>query len=552
MNIDRRNVLALLGLGAATPAAGQTPQPLAVTFQHGVASGDPTQNRVVLWTRITPQSPHSQIAYDWTLSPLGGKGGAARRGKGVTGPDRDYTVKVDVGGLAAGQEYVFSFQSEGVVSPAGRTRTLPSGPTKDAVIAVASCALYPNGYFHAYQAIADLKRVDVILHLGDYFYEYGGDKSYGMESAVAKARAHEPPHEVVSLADYRRRHAQYKSDPALQAAHARAPWIVAWDDHETCNDSYAGGAQNHQPETEGDWSVRKATALKAYYEWMPIREPRAGVSLAEAGARSFRIGDLAQIVMLETRLTARDRQLVYDRDLAEVDGKRDVAGFRGKLADPSRRMMGPAQETWFAGELAGSVKAGHTWQVVGSGVVMGRLMLPLIGRDITAAEVAGLPEDARKRVERWQSIAALGLPYGLDMWDGYPVDRERVYEMMTKAAARPIVVSGDSHAFWVNELSDAGGKRVAVEFGGTSITSPGADDIMGGFKIGPAFAKASPEVVHNDQGSKGFVLLTLSHTEARGDLMAVSTITEKTFMARTVRSFKVKPDGTGVSELMEA
>ena len=555
MKIDRRNLLALLGVGAATPAAAQSIIPPGVDptpkFAHGVASGDPMQDRVIIWTRLTHQADVG-FDIDWEVARDAAFAQVVASGKAPVRHESAFTVKVDVKGLKPGTAYFYRFRWGDLVSPVGRTRTLPAGATKDAVIAVASCSLYPNGYFNAYQAIADLERVDVVLHLGDYFYEYGGDKSYGMDSPVASQRPHDPPHEVVTLADYRRRHAQYKTDPALQAAHARAPWILAWDDHETANDSYAGGAQNHQPAVEGDWSARKATALKAYYEWMPIREPGAGKTLAEAGARSFRIGDLAQIVMLETRLTARDRQLVYDRDLPEVDGKRDIEGFRKKLADPSRRMMGPAQEAWFAGELSGSVKAGHAWQVVGSGVVMGRLMMPLIGRDITAAEVAALPEDARKRVERWQAIAALGLPYGLDMWDGYPVDRERVYEMMTAAKARPIVVSGDSHAFWVNELSNAGGKRVAVEFGGTSITSPGADDVMGGFKIGPAFAKASPEVVHNDQGSKGFVLLTLSHTEALGDLVAVSTITDKAFTSRTVKSFKVKPDGTGVTGLMDA
>ena len=175
--------------------------------------------------------------------------------------------------------------------------------------------------------------------------------------------------------------------------------------------------------------------------------------------------------------------------------------------------------------------------------------MPLIGRDLTPEQMATLPSEPRKRVERWQPIAALGLPYGLDMWDGYPADRERVYAVMKQAKARPIVVSGDSHAFWVNELSDAGGQRVAVEFGGTAITSSGADDAMKTLKIGPAFANASPEVVFCDQGAKGFVLLTLRRNEARGDLMAVSSITTKTFTTRVLKSFRVTPEGTGVSGL---
>ena len=286
MKIDRRKALALLGLGAAGSAAAK-PAKGGVSFNHGVASGDPRQDRVILWTRITPDQPGGDIAYSWKLNPVDRRAGGAKVGSGVTGPSRDYTVKVDAGGLDAGRAYTFEFQAGGVTSPMGRTRTLPAGATKDVVIAVASCALYPNGYFNAYQAIADLKRVDLVLHLGDYLYEYGGPKGYGEDSTVAKGRSHAPPHELLSLPDYRQRHAQYKTDPGLQAAHARAPWIVAWDDHETCNDSYSDGAQNHQPATEGDWSARKARALKAYYEWMPIREPAKGVSMAEAGARSF-------------------------------------------------------------------------------------------------------------------------------------------------------------------------------------------------------------------------------------------------------------------------
>ncbi len=195
--------------------------------------------------------------------------------------------------------------------------------------------------------IADLPRVDAVLHLGDYIYEYGGAESYGMNSAVAGDRPHDPPHEIVSLADYRRRHAQYKSDRQLQAAHARAPLGGGLGrPTRTANDSYVGGAQNHSPESEGDWNTRKAVALKAYFEWMPIRDPAAGVSLAEAGMRSFHFGDLASLIMVETRLTARDKQLNLKRDLPVVDGKPDVAAFRAKLNDPARRMMGPKQEAW--------------------------------------------------------------------------------------------------------------------------------------------------------------------------------------------------------------
>ena len=550
MRLNRRGALALLGIGAATSAAAKGSQG-KVSFNHGVASGDPGPDRVVIWTRMTPQTPGGPIVYRWSLTPASGGSGGVRRGKGVTGPERDHTVKVDVTGLKPGQDYTYAFEAGEARSPVGRTRTLPATGTQDVVLAIASCSLFPAGYFNAYQAIADLPRVDAVLHLGDYIYEYGGPGSYGEESELGQARRHQPEKEILQLPDYRQRHAQYKSDPALQAAHARAAWIVAWDDHETCNDSYRDGAENHQTAEEGSWMERKAAALKAYYEWMPIREPAPGQSLAEAAARSFRFGDLAQLIMLETRLTARDKQLTYDDDLVVVDDKPDVADFRRKLNDPARRIMDPVQEAWLGSELSASVNAGHAWQVIGSGVVMGRLMVPDPDTDLPPDAMTNLDERGQRRLRRMRPVARMKLPYGLDMWDGYPVDRERVYDQIKHAGARPIVVSGDSHAFWANELADKEGRRVACEFGGTGVTSPGADDYFKSFKIGPAFAKVSPEVVFNDQSAKGFVLLTLTRAEARGDLMAVSTIASRTFTTSVVKSFRAVPDGRGISGLTE-
>ncbi|WP_304170706.1 alkaline phosphatase [Phenylobacterium aquaticum] len=558
MNIDRRRALALLGLGVASPALAQTPAPYAgaVTFSHGVASGDPLQDRVILWTRITPADPNAgDIAYSWRLQPVG-KGRRlaklAKSGSGVTGPGRDFTVKVDVTGLRAGRDYTFWFEANGVASPGGKTRTLPQGPTKEVVLAVASCALYPNGYFNAYGAIAALPRVDAVLFVGDYIYEYGGPDSYGMDSKVAYFRPHDPPHECESLEDYRRRHAQYKTDPMLQAAHARAPWIVVWDDHETANDSYKDGAQNHTPADEGPWDERKARAIKAYFEWMPIREPADG---GFAINRSFHFGDLASLFMLETRLTARDKQLVYDRDLPGLDGKPDAKGFRAKLYDPYRRMMGEAQEQWLADELASSVKSGRTWQVLGNEVIMARVNVASFKKELDPAAyakaMAGVSAAGKQRMERLELIASLGLPYGLDMWDGYPVDRERVYAAIKAAGARTIVVSGDSHAFWANELYDAGGTRVAAEFGATGITSPGGGDALPTVPLGEVYAKANKEVVYNNQAAKGFVLLTLTPTEARGELVKVSSIVTPDYTVAVDKAFRVTPEPGGISAVTE-
>ncbi|MFL5298123.1 MAG: alkaline phosphatase D family protein [Phenylobacterium sp.] len=553
MRLDRRRALALLGLGAAAPA-GQAAAAgkVEAAFNHGVASGDPLQDRVILWTRITPKG-RGDVMYRWRLEPVDRKGGG-KRGEGVTGADRDHTVKVDVTGLDAGRAYTFQFEAGGAKSPVGRTRTLPDGPTKDAVLAVCTCALYPNGYFNAYGAIAALPRVDAVVHLGDYIYEYGGPGSYGMDSAVAGERPHDPPHECVSLADYRRRHAQYKTDPQLQAAHARAPWIMVWDDHETANDSWQGGAENHQPASEGDWSLRKAAAIKAYYEWQPIREPSGG---GFAINRSFDFGDVASLFMLETRLTARDHQLYPDKEMPPEPSPAEVTAWRQKLADPSRKLMSAAQEAWLAREMTASVKAGRPWQVIGNQVVMARLFTPPIrkfmGEAAYARAVGDLSRGAQNRAARIEANAALGLPWGADMWDGYPADRQRFLGIVEKARANAVVVSGDSHAFWANELYDAetGGKRVAVEFGTAGISASGPGVAVAPLPLGEAFARHNREVLFNNQTSNGFMLLTLTHTQATGELIAVSTTREKAFTTKAVATYRATPGPGGVSGLKE-
>ncbi|ADG09031.1 alkaline phosphatase [Caulobacter segnis] len=565
MTIDRRKVLGLLGLSgaAAGEAAAATVKGLhdgPVRFEHGVASGDPLQDRVILWTRVTAPDAKLPVGVRWDVAIDPDFKTIVRQGHATTDAGRDHTVKVDVTGLKPGTEYHYRFRAsrageavgEAVI---GRTRTLPAGATKDVVLAVTSCSLYPNGYFNAYDAIAKLARVDAVLHLGDYIYEYGaapGD--YGMNSPTAKTRSPLPPHEIVTLADYRQRHAQYKSDPMLQAAHARAPWIVVWDDHETANDSWIGGAENHQP-NEGDWATRKAAALKAYYEWMPIREAAAG-TLPEAAWRDFQFGDVATLLMTETRLTGRTAALDYGTDMPIVDGKPDVAAFVAKWKDPSRRMMGVDQERWLAGQVQASVKAGTAWQVLGNQVVMARVATPnlktTMGDEKFAALFAQLPDYAKEPVARSVSMSAYDIPSNLDAWDGYPADRQRVYDIFTAAKAQPIVLAGDSHMFWVNELwNDAGDKRVAAEFGATSITSPGYGDILPGAPIGEAFVQRNKEVRYSHGSAKGFVLLTLERGKATGELVTVSTILDPKYETSVLKRFVVTPAADGGVEALK-
>lgn len=543
MNLDRRGLLGLLGAGATSACASApatAPRPIA--FRHGVASGDPDQTSAVFWTRVTPLDGAAgdiavtlEVARDMAFQTvvIRSAGLAARS-------ERDFTVKHDLNGrgLEPGQEYVYRFTAEGVTSPVGRVRTLPAGPTADVVLAVASCQLHPGGLFNAYEAMAGLERLDAVVHLGDYIYEYGADPdAYGMVTGAPLNRVPEPAHEIVSLADYRTRHAQYKADPDLQAAHARAAFICVWDDHEVANDSWRAGAANHQPETEGDFAQRKAAALRAYYEWMPIREPRAG-ALKAAVNRVFHFGDLATLIMVETRLLARTKPLSYADLSAGADGQPDIAAFRARLDDPSRELLGEDQRQWLGRELASSKAAGRAWQVLGNQVVTARVRGPDVERMMPADQIAGLlvtlPENVRAQVQASIQLFRLGLPFNLDSWDGYPAARERLYDIFREAGAEPIVLAGDSHAFWVNELHDAGGERRAVEFGVTAISSPSPGDFIRGLPLGQALVLANPEEVRLcDQTAKGFLLLTLTPTSARADLMAVSTILAKPFQVRT-------------------
>lgn len=556
MTLHRRSLLGLIGAGAAGAASPVLAAAAdgAVGFLHGVASGDPRPDGVLLWTRVTPSDGARSVRVDWSVWRDGATGSAAS-GSVETDAGRDFTVKVPVTGLEPGVDYRFRFSAGATASPEGRTRTLPAGPASEAVLAVVSCSLYPGGLFNAYDAIARLDRVDAVVHLGDYIYEYGAEPdAYGMAAGARLGRAPLPPHEIVSLADYRTRHAQYKTDPDLQAAHARAPFICVWDDHEVANDTWKAGAENHQPAAEGDFGLRKAAALKAYFEWMPIREPVAGLA-PESIYRSFDFGDLASLLMVETRLLARGQQLTYAHDLPMTAAGPDVPGFEAKRNDPARDLLGDGQRDWIRSTLAASRASGKPWQVIGNQVVMARVKGPDVTKLASPVEIAvmmaRLPADVRAQVQQATQLFKLGLPFNLDSWDGYPAGRERLYAAFADAGVQPIVLAGDSHAFWVNELKDAAGDRRAVEFGTSSITSPSPGDAVQGVPLGAALNMANDEVVLCDQSAKGFVLLTLTPTLAKAELHTVSTIFAKPYQSAVLKTFTLAPTADGMGPLVE-
>ena len=540
MTITRRDTLALLGSGAAAvvPAAVQAAASAPVRFAHGVASGDPAADGAVLWTRATIAGD-SDVVLSWHVAESA-TGTPVRSGRVVARAARDHIGKIEASGLRPGRDYHYWFATAaGKRSPVGRFRTLPRGAASDVVVAVVSCQVYA-GVFNAYEAIARLDRVDAVLHLGDYIYEYGED-GYGGEIARRTGRVVEPRREIVSLADYRQRHAQVKRDPDMQAAHARAAFICVWDDHEVANDDWMDGAENHQPATEGDWAQRKAAAMQAYFEWMPIRDPRPGQPWAAIN-RAFEFGDLATLAMVETRLLARSRQIApKGADMAPADHAAMIA----QRAEPQRELLGPSQQAWLERTLTASVGAGKPWQVLGNQVIMAKVAGPDLERQLGPARfaetMARLPTQWRTRLPATIASYRAGLPFNLDSWDGYPPARERLYAAFRRAGSRPIVLSGDSHAGWANDLHDDAGRLVAAEFGCTAITSTSYGSLIPG--IGNLIAAANPkEVRFCDQDRKGYTLLTLTPVEAVAEFRTVSTIFAKPFTEETVRRFRVAAD----------
>jgi alkaline phosphatase D len=551
LSLNRRKALMALGLGGAVPAIGASAPlpPEGAHFKHGVASGDPLQDRVIIWTRVSGLSQgadiHWQVSIDQDFKSI------VRKGKVYTDKGQDYTVKVDVTGLRAGQTYYYRFLTKGIVSPSGRTQTLPQ-TTKRLVMVAASCSLHSNGYFNAYRAIADLAELDVVLHLGDYLYEYGAMvNDYGMVNGQVLGRIPEPTHEIVSLSDYRLRHAHYKADIDLQAAHARAPWICVFDDHEMTNDPWMSGAENHNPEKgEGNFFERKTIALKAYREWMPIRDPQQGLT-TDAIYRSFRFGQLAEIFMLETRFLARTKQLDYSTDLTQnSDGTYDLTTFKEKLNAPSRELLGAAQRDWLGKSLKDSVASNVRWQVFGNQIIMARVAGPnfkkLYDGEMIKTLLSHMSSEVLKTVAPMVNIFSQdeNMPLNLDAWDGYPAERERFYDLIKQAKARPIVLSGDSHSAWANQLSDASGKAVAVEIGVTAISSPTVwfDNLIPGFNLAQTLATQNAEVIDANTEYNGFVRLTLTPEAMTAEWMSISTLMSREFTVSVQKVFQSKAE----------
>lgn len=542
--LNRRQAVALMGAGgiaASLPVRARAAEKASGRFRHGIASGDPDQTSLILWTRVEPEGETEQV--EWQVARDPAFASIVQSGRVTTSAQRDYTVKPLVTGLEPGARYHYRFIVRGETSPVGRTRTLSDGALDRLGIALASCSNYPFGHFNAYDAIAKDPMVDIVLHTGDYIYEYGGPESWGQKTGVKLGRAHQPAYEIVSLSDYRTRHAQYRGDPSLQAMTAAHPFISCWDDHESANNPWILGAQNHQPETEGDWQHRRAASIRAYYEWMPIREPGPGRNRAEYW-RSYRFGDLATLVTLETRHTARAEQVDYLRYAETIRTAEDAARLRDEIIDaPDRPMLSAAMEDFLSEELGRSVKAGESWRVIGNATLLARMNVPdLIGAGLLPDPATeGLPFETKALA--WK--AKWNLPIYTDSWDGYGWARERFYALCREAGASDLVVlTGDSHSFWANSLADDAKRPMGVELGTAGITSPG-DFLASGFgpelskKLDKAFVDMVDEVVWTDNFHQGYVRLDLRRDAAQANFIGMSTILSPDYKPGLLRQFAI-------------
>jgi alkaline phosphatase D len=440
---------------------------------------------VILWTRVS--GAVESVPVDWRIARDPALEQVLQEGTVPAMSSRDHTVKLDVLGLEPGTSYYYEFRARGRASPRGRTRTLPVGPTERIRLAFASCANLPFGHFNAYQLIARRADLDVVLHLGDYLYEYANDV-YGDGRPLG--RVPEPDREIVSLSDYRTRHAQYKRDPDLQEVHRQHAFIAVWDDHEIADNAWSGGASNHDP-TEGEWGRRRDAAVRAYLEWMPVRESFDGPTARLQ--RTFRFGDLADLVMLDTRLYGRDAQV--DRRNASL------------LQDPERSLLGRDQEAWLAATLRQSQRDGTAWRVLGQQV----MLAPLRASDGGVANP--------------------------DAWDGYPGSRERLLSSLASGGVSDVIcLTGDVHSSWALEVprdpyagsaSGGGSPALAVEFTTPGITSPGRYSPPEAARRAEELLTRHPHLRWVDLHQRGYALLDLDHERAQAEWWFVETLEER-------------------------
>lgn len=530
-------------------------------FLHGVASGDPLQDKVILWTRLTPVDLNARLKVTWEIATDNQFKQNLKTGMVETTKTDDFTVKVDAAGLQANTIYYYRFRFGNKISSVGQTKTLPISTNK-VTFAVCSCSNYPAGYFYVYREMAK-QNVDVIIHLGDYIYEYGAD-GYAAEDAAKLGRTLPTDNnkEIIKLDDYRKRYALYRQDKDLQAAHQRHPFIVIWDDHELANDTWRDGAENHQSD-EGSFSDRKLAALQAYFEWMPIRPVTSTDHLNIY--RQFNFGSLVELTMLDTRIIARDKQLEY-ADYMTAAGL-NAQKFQVDLTDPKRTLMGYTQRDWLVDKLKQSTA---TWNVIGQQVLMSKMWIPAelllsLGQitsggasaETLAKMNAQITELVTLKLRLEQGDPTLTaqektrvttvVPYNLDAWDGYYAERETVYESLASLNKKVIVLAGDTHNAWASYLYSQKGQYVGVELATSSVSSPGLEKYLSipmaqlqQFEF--AFTTLIDELAYCNLNQRGYLLVTLDQAQVQSNWIFVDSIKNAEYKVDTSRQYQLVLD----------
>ncbi|KAJ3370014.1 hypothetical protein GGF31_004865 [Allomyces arbusculus] len=469
----------------------------AVKFLHGVASGDPVADAVIIWTRVTPAAGNAPVAVvQYQVATDSAFASIVKRGVVVTSEDVGHSVKVDVHGLNPATTYYYRFMANDEVSPVGRTKTLASNTADLASLnlAVVSCANMQHGYYHAYEAIAKRNDIDIVLALGDYIYEYDKNGLPPVGGELPASRNPIPDKNLANITDYRTRYAQYKTDPQLQLLHAQKPWIVVWDDHEFANDAWMGGAENQNVTRDGPWDARKVAAMRAFHENIPIRPSHAHGDEYRV-YRSFQIGNLVDLLMLDTRIDGRTQQGVGDNAL--------------------RKIMGAEQEQWLHSSLKSS-KA--KWRIIGN-----QIMFATLPEKIDPSRLpAGLPISAVTNINSY------------DTWNGYPTPRKALLDVLYQNKINnTVMLTGDFHGSVASDIpADGSGipkpnaPSVMTEFVGPSITSasPAQDSAILNEYLKPLVGAINPSAKWADLYRHGYMFVAITPAKVRVEYTYVKSV----------------------------
>lgn len=540
MSLSRRDFIKAVSSGAVATtltACGSDDSDATPTgsFEYGVASGDPTQTQVIIWTRVTTAASYVDVT--WQVSRTEDFSTVEQSGTFTTDTSRDFTVKVDVQNLNPSTQYYYRFMVGETTSIVGMTQTLPEGSVDKASMAVVSCANYPAGYFNVYKEILkqhQTESFDVVLHLGDYIYEYGAG-GYASEDAARLGREPSKGTECITLDDYRKRYAQYRQDQDLQALHAALPMIAVWDDHELANDAWKNGAENHQ-DNEGSFVDRRAAAAAAWTEWLPVRENTFSNMLIY---RQFSFGDLINLMMLDTRLVGRDQPLDYfSLNAPTMDS---IGGLVAQSRSADRELLGTEQLAWLMNAFNSQ---DAKWNVLGQQVLMSRMELPssvmlamfqlFNATDEQKMDALLAVNSAISNYLADPSSDTIKLPYNLDAWDGYYVERERVYEIAKASEGHFVCLAGDTHNAWTSELKDVSNNPVGVEFATSSVSSPGLEEYLALEPVAIAQMEYTlphlvSELQWTDIKQRGFMRVTFTPEKAQSTWYMLSSVKDKNY-----------------------